>query len=250
MDYNFPVELSEVKTNDLIIPKRKAVIRTDTNQVIGFVSDKYGLVKHLEVMNSFKAVIDKEKYEEKIVMSHNGAKLFAIFSFPDKKIQGAEGDEVIMRAVVINSYNGSNSLQIMLGAFRLVCSNGMILGDTMFDYSAKHFQNGIDTSMIMESFSALNEKFVSSQSIVSKMVKQSVVGDDKLFDKKDKQFYVPKYLLKQAEQKFYNDKEENTVWDYYNSLTSVITHDMKKESIGLQLKLQASAWNRAYELVR
>lgn len=40
--------------------------------------------------------------------------------------------------VLINSHMGSSSFQLMLGMFRLVCSNGMVVGDTFEDYRIRH----------------------------------------------------------------------------------------------------------------
>jgi hypothetical protein len=40
--------------------------------------------------------------------------------------------------VLVNSYDGSSCLKIMIGIFRLVCSNGMIVGKTFGEYSVRH----------------------------------------------------------------------------------------------------------------
>ena len=40
--------------------------------------------------------------------------------------------------VLVNSYDGSSSLKIMLGIYRLVCSNGMIAGSTFGSFAVRH----------------------------------------------------------------------------------------------------------------
>lgn len=40
--------------------------------------------------------------------------------------------------VIVNSYDGLSSLKVMLGIFRLVCSNGMIVGNTWEGFKIRH----------------------------------------------------------------------------------------------------------------
>jgi len=52
--YDFPVELVPIKANNIIIPKKVAVFRTDNNQSIGIVSNQYRLLKHKDIVDSFR----------------------------------------------------------------------------------------------------------------------------------------------------------------------------------------------------
>jgi hypothetical protein len=40
--------------------------------------------------------------------------------------------------VVVNSYDGSSALQLMLGVFRLVCANGLVVGNKAISSSVRH----------------------------------------------------------------------------------------------------------------
>lgn len=66
------------------------------------------------------------------------------FQNPDVKImkQGPDGGETIdswPRIILTNSHDGFNSFKFLLGMFRLVCSNGLIVGDNeMVNMSIKH----------------------------------------------------------------------------------------------------------------
>ena len=46
--------------------------------------------------------------------------------------------------VIVNSYDGSTSLQIKIGIFRLVCANGLIIGNTYAQQSLRHAGNVLD----------------------------------------------------------------------------------------------------------
>ena len=52
--------------------------------------------------------------------------------------------------VIVNSHDGLSSLKIMLGVYRLVCSNGMIVGKTFAGFNVRHvgdIQSQIDTGL-------------------------------------------------------------------------------------------------------
>ena len=53
------------------------------------------------------------------------------------------GDEV-PEIVLVNSHDGTSSYQLMGGIFRLVCSNGMIVGDPSMEIKVRHSGNVID----------------------------------------------------------------------------------------------------------
>lgn len=50
----------------------------------------------------------------------------------------------LLETVLVNSHDGTSSYQIMLGVFRLVCSNGMIAGDTFDSIKVRHVGNIVD----------------------------------------------------------------------------------------------------------
>ena len=73
------------------------------------------------------------------------------FQNPDVKImkQGPDGRETIdswPRIILTNSHDGFNSFKFLLGMFRLVCSNGLIVGDNeMVNMSIKHINYDFET---------------------------------------------------------------------------------------------------------
>ena len=73
------------------------------------------------------------------------------FQNPDVKIvkQGPDGGETVdswPRIILTNSHDGFNSFKFLLGMFRLVCSNGIIVGDTeLVNMSVKHINYDFET---------------------------------------------------------------------------------------------------------
>lgn len=73
------------------------------------------------------------------------------FQNPDVKIvkQGPDGGETVdswPRIILTNSHDGFNSFKFLLGMFRLICSNGLIVGDTeLVNMSVKHINYDFET---------------------------------------------------------------------------------------------------------
>lgn len=245
--YNFPVELAPIKTNGVLIPNKVAVYRSDVKRPIGIVSNKYELLKHSTVINSFRTCLKSIETDEKIQLLKNGAHLFATYTMKKIKVEVRKNDIVSLQFVVKNSYDGSNSLQISLGAFRLVCSNGMVIGKQFFSYTQRHIgskNQSIDTNILQENISQLTEQFKNTLPVFQKMNRQKTTSPvDKLFNKDI--LKIPTYLLTEA-QKQYADTE-HTVWDYYNSLTAAISHNLKKENPSMTIYCGKRVWDIAQQ---
>ena len=53
-------------------------------------------------------------------------------------------NDLKLQLIVTNSFDGSSTFKMQLGFFRFVCSNGMIVGETLDSFSHKHTGNIID----------------------------------------------------------------------------------------------------------
>lgn len=239
MKYNFPVELTPLMTeNKVVVPKKLAVVRTDTDEPIGVVSNKYQLVKHGDVVDSFRGALKKIKHTETIKVARNGAQLFATYKLDQEKVEVRKGDIVSLQFIVKNSYDGSNALQIMLGAYRLVCENGMVLGKNFFFYSHKHIgQNNNDVPELIEK---LTTQFKTTLPVMQQMAKDKITTPvEKLFARE--KVKLPVYLLDEAKVAYENDKDF-TRWGFYNALTNAITHKSKRDGAQTALNYGRFAW--------
>lgn len=62
---------------------------------------------------------------------------FSHTAFTDLQQVGEYRPEIVL----VNSYDGSCSFRLMLGIYRLVCSNGLVVGDSFESYRVKHVGN-------------------------------------------------------------------------------------------------------------
>ena len=108
----------------------RAIVRTDTNQVLGVHGSKYKAIKHDDVVNSvFEAVAASgisNDYDHKINVFDNGAKMRGIIRFNDLVIEPSVGDIIAFQLTFFNSYDGSWAFQQSAEGLRLDCLNGMV----------------------------------------------------------------------------------------------------------------------------
>ncbi|SAL45406.1 hypothetical protein AWB64_04810 [Caballeronia sordidicola] len=78
---------------------------------------------------------------------------------PATEITGQDVNEIIL----LNSHDGSSSFQLLAGAFRFVCHNGMVAGDTVRDIRVHHkgnvVQNVINGAFdVLDGFDLIREQ--------------------------------------------------------------------------------------------
>lgn len=251
-NYNFPVELQPIYLADnLLIPKQKAVVRTDTNDTLGIVSDDYGLVKHSTVVDAFREAAAGSAVKEKISLTNNGAYMFYQMFFPKVTIEPRKGDIIQMMIMAKNSYNGWSSLQIILGAMRLVCSNGMIIGQQFMRFNFRHVMS-INEQNIVDQYRDATKNYIDlfkeKGEVISAMARKDLIADHSLFAPKVDKPKLPKYLLDEAALSF-AEMNDKTVWGFYNALTFAITHKMKKESPDRAILYGREAWRASEALL-
>lgn len=115
--------------NELINPVFQTSKKPNLSDVYKFI-DSGKLISNLEERGlSLSNIAFNKKAKNQGFQRHK-----LIFNSPNLKIN----DENNFQLLVINSHDSSESLKISLGIFRLVCSNGLILGKSVFNYRIKH----------------------------------------------------------------------------------------------------------------
>ena len=127
----FPVELFDLPHPTLkgqVIPRKKALIRTDTDVVLNVVSNSYKLVPHADVFNPVAEAIQEMGLtvtEEKVSMAMDGGYARYTWMLADEDTV-LQGDKVRWAVTAWNSYNYESILNLALSAFRLICANGLM----------------------------------------------------------------------------------------------------------------------------
>jgi uncharacterized protein DUF932 len=107
---------------------------TDARTPVGVVSKSYTLLQHRTVFNqcvsAIKAVgMATSTIQVALKLTEHGERMSFQFLFPDEyAITPRDGWKMSLRLQCINSVDGSHIFDAALGWFRLVCSNGLIIG--------------------------------------------------------------------------------------------------------------------------
>lgn len=150
--WSFPIDMcslhaSSIYTDNIEVPENmaRAIVRTDTNQVLGVHGKKYKPIKHDDVVNAVMDAVDmsgiSRDYDLSINVMDNGAKLRGRFLFNDLVIEPDVGDVIKHEVVFYNSYDGSWAFQQTSRGHRLWCKNGCTNAMTVSNTWAKHTTN-------------------------------------------------------------------------------------------------------------
>jgi len=162
--WEFPVETQPIYDSlGNVIAGNKAIVRTDTNDVLGVHGSRYQMVTHDDVVNSIIDSVDQANvstdYKVKVHTADNGRKLRGEVIFENLTVEPQVGDYVQFRISFFNSYDGSWAFSQAADGLRLWCLNGcttpMGTARTRFkhtqsinvDASAAKIVNGLDTFM-------------------------------------------------------------------------------------------------------
>jgi len=204
----------------------KFIVREDTNDILSCVTNSYKLVTNKEIMQKASPILKKKgAHLEEMRIFGNGARTKYKYRFPDTKVEISAGDHVNPEIIINNSYDGSTEVSAMGGAFRLLCSNGLVIGYSIGKEGSRHTVwnkkdeiEAIVNSVINKTTTVFNEDF-------PKMVEKGV-------KKKDTQKILemfPGYTMESIVQYLISTPPKN-YWDLLNTATWATTHVMKRKA--------------------
>ncbi len=222
----FPVkEVPAILQDTHLSTEHKFIVREDTEQVLSCMSNEYKLVTNQEVFEKSSEVI--KEFEGTLTETKifgNGARARWRYRFP-QTIKVGEDDmhpEIIMG----NSYDGTSQVYMMMGAYRLICSNGMIIGVTFGKFNNRHSVYNpnvkqLDTvlpDMIRTAITAIENDLPELQNI--KLNPSDVAKIVEIFPEQSIENLV-QYLL---------TNKPDTYWDLLNACTWMSTHILNRKT--------------------
>jgi hypothetical protein len=123
---------------------RKPTIDDPNFVPVGVVSKEYVLVPHTEVLNIAAKAIDAANISSadvwaELVITEYGERMALSLYLPEKhSFDPGDGHRLALRLECFNSVDGSTRFRALMGWFRFVCSNGLIMGVTRSDVQRRH----------------------------------------------------------------------------------------------------------------
>ena len=216
-------------------------IREDNNEVVGWTSERYGLVQHRDVIGFADNAFAKRDIavDRKIYVTDGGAKMRAQYDLIGDQFKTKipqVGDVVGYRLTAQNSLDRSLRIAYQLGILRLVCTNGMNTLEADVSMTKKHGKN-VDLGDILSPLaldSALS-KFKNSLSVYGELAKAEVsqeqglvilqnLANVKVFSEK-----VRESIAQIWNNPSHDEDKGRNLYNLNNAVTQHLTHDVAGE---------------------
>jgi hypothetical protein len=127
------------------VHSHKALIDQNNGNILAVISKYYTPIKHETLLDITRESLVKHhqefgKWSEDVQTFHNGARMLARFRF-DEIDHTVGGDLLHPEIILHSSYDMSKTVEYNFGAFRLVCENGLTIGELLMVAKERHMGN-------------------------------------------------------------------------------------------------------------
>jgi len=211
----------------------KAIVNPETGKVYSIVSQDYKLIRHEDAVQRIESTIDENlelgKYKTDTEFYNDGARMRMIYRFYKKSVEIKKGDNVNPELHLFNSYDTTWPFIVLIGAFRIVCTNGLVVGEKFLHFRKRHVYD-FDQMDIKEQVSTALKRF----NLQTKQWKRwaELRLTEKTYTKVMNAMKFGKKAMENIEERTAQEAEgfaDNgfpimNLWIFYNVLTWYITH--------------------------
>lgn len=235
--------LKEHLNSNMTDNDNQIVFDSEANHIIAVHGSRYTLLKNSDAFDSVNeavntlaenGVLNMDGAFIKDAVVNKGGKVIRQYFFPAHMVQIGSGDKVILRLVVVNSYDGSCNFQVQAGGFRIVCTNGMITGEKFLSLDVRH-TGTMDFAQVTRQVTTAVSSFENMGDYWSKLINSPLnrKDADKIITDMStvgRELSMSKFDMFE---RLYTDHKKTlgeNHWAMYNSLTAWATHYKVNES--------------------
>lgn len=225
------------KPSSKIAENYKAIVRGDNNKIISVVNRNYKLVPNRELIDQLMEQLRKTDQRFEVEPHHSFVRdnrMRLQVRFPELKIKDDSDDGMALSLYIHNSYDMSEGVRMYWGAIRAICTNGVVFGQVLAKYYAKHTK-GFDLNDLKQT---LEETYSQIPDIQQRLEVLESLRVSESFENeiKDKMgIKLHKQLLWENNQNPLNTLNQLQL---FHLVTNIISHRIRHE---LQAKYQFSA---------
>jgi len=230
-------------------PNYKAIVNPETGDTYSIVSPGYQLVKHEDAIETVIQAIDKSpefgKYDVQTDIFSDGGKMNTKITFPDIVYDIGKGDPINPTINIKNSYDTGWQYEVRFGAFRLVCSNGLVIGKQFAFYVKKHTQS-LNQEVVQQILCKGMEEYSEQTEIWKKWA-------DRVTTSSEYEYTMKELNLTKNEQEVIHQEVEVSsnlmlddmktkslsYWMFYNIICQYITHNVQSQIRKVNLETKA-----------
>lgn len=254
----FDVELKAVyDSRNQKIPGYQCVQREDTGDVLALHSEKYQLISYQDSFSEFDAAIEQapgiDSTDMRIAtdLTNDGARVFRQYLFPAHTRTITDGDDIALRIIMFNSYDGSYAFTGMAGYYRFVCANTCVSGDdiirTRVVHRGQNMQNRIENTIqsIVDAANGAMEKTADFERWVSTPTSLEQAREILTDLPQSTPALVEQLTGRYAMEA---EKDGRNLWTLFNVCTAWATHERGKRPTTAQTK--ANREKRVWDMTR
>lgn len=237
-DLDYDVIAENVVVNhegsQILVPNKKAILRADTKEIFGIVSDRYQLCQNREAL-------DFVDYLDDVTLLNagsSGGMIWMIGKLPEVKVLG---DSIEPHLIFQNSHDGSCSIKTTICMLRIICQNQFVSSfkDSPATINIRH-QGDLDEKLLVarQTMQGVYD-YVKNYDAVANELAVKKVTPKKFNEIVEGFFKIPEdvsdrtknYILERRENfvAAYNaDDNQNfkgTKWGVINAYSDLITHE-------------------------
>jgi len=211
----------------------KAIVDSDTGKVFSIVSNDYKIITHQRAIEQIESIIAKNadlgSYDTKIDFFNDGGRMRCTFTFSRIAAEIEKGDIINLQMHLSNSYDVTWPFTVTLGAIRLVCTNGLVVGKKTVHIRKRHVYEldnlNIDQTIAtaMKRFQKQSRKWMDlAQSPLYPTIYEKVMKTMKFGKNATEEI---RHQIDHNASGYDNDNfPVMSLWAFYNVLTWYITH--------------------------
>ena len=233
------------------IPNYSAIRTVEEDKPLAILGEGYSLLNHYDAAKQVFDELDANvlNYNIRNLTTNDEKRMSMIIGFPEMEFD-VDGSKIEPTLTLCNSVDGTLRYSKIFGFLRLVCTNGLMVGEKLFSVRRKHTVNFEVQEFDYEKILAQNEKFKgliekSQTARVTNEFKQSLVSSG-----------FPERVIKNWNELFekYNGMYRetvsgNTIWAIQAVLTNWLTNVVAKTNIDRANKLSVALYNQMQSFV-